>query len=142
MNPAPILQSDVVDRDVSAAEVSALVRTDADGAVVTFEGVVRDHDHGRTVTALEYEAHPTAAARLAACAESVVAEHPSVRIAVLHRVGSLRVGDVALVAAVASAHRQEAFAACGTLVDRVKAEVPIWKRQRFADGDDEWVGSL
>ncbi|RKR73326.1 molybdenum cofactor biosynthesis protein MoaE [Frondihabitans australicus] len=133
---------DVVDRMISATELARLLQTSADGAMVTFEGVVRDHDGGRAVTALDYEAHPEATERLRAVAASVASDFPAVRLAALHRVGALSIGDVALAVAVAASHRQEAFAACSALVDRIKAEVPIWKRQVFADGSDEWVGSL
>lgn len=136
-----VVVADVVDRSITAHELRDVVGSDADGALVVFEGVVRDHDGGRSVRTLDYEAHPDAAARIAEVAAAIADEHPGVRVAVLHRVGALRIGDVALVAAVASAHRGAAFAACGALVDRVKAEVPIWKHQRFADGTDEWVGS-
>ncbi|MGH3679910.1 MAG: molybdenum cofactor biosynthesis protein MoaE [Natronosporangium sp.] len=111
----------------------------AAGAVVSFAGVVRDHDHGRTVRWLEYEAHPSAEAVLKEVAAAVAAD-PAVRgIAVSHRVGVLQIGDVALAAAVATAHRAEAFAACARLVDAVKARLPVWKHQVFADGTDEWV---
>lgn len=109
------------------------------GATVVFCGVVREHDHGRDVISLEYLGHPTAAAVLADVAQKY-AELPDVlAIAVSHRVGSLVVGDVALVAALSTAHRAEAFALCGRLVDEVKHRLPIWKRQVFADGSDEWV---
>ena len=137
-----ILQADVVDRPISTDEVAGLVASATAGAVVTFAGVVRDHDGGRTVTSLQYEAHPTAAGEIAAVAASVADAYPDVRIAVVHRVGALRIGDVALAAAVASAHRAEAFAACALLVDTVKERVPIWKHQVFADGSDEWVAAL
>lgn len=137
-----VVVADVVDRSVTVAELEAVVATDADGAVVTFAGVVRDHDGGKGVRALGYEAHPTAGEVIARVAAAVAAEHPGVRVGVLHRVGDLVVGDVALAAVVASPHRAEAFAACSALVDRVKEEVPIWKHQRFADGSDEWVASL
>lgn len=123
-------------------ECSVAVSSDDAGAVVTFAGIVRDHDGGRSVSLLEYEAHPTAQTVLLAVAESVAADFPGVRIAIEHRVGSLRVGDLALACAVASAHRADAFAACSRLVDEVKLGVPIWKNQRFADGTSEWVGSL
>jgi molybdopterin synthase catalytic subunit len=136
-----VVVADVADRPIAADELRDRVGSDADGALVVFEGVVRDHDGGRSVRTLDYEAHPDAAARIVAVAAAVAEEHPAVRVAVLHRVGALGIGDVALVAAVASAHRGAAFAACAALVDRVKAEVPIWKHQRFADGSDEWVGS-
>jgi molybdopterin synthase catalytic subunit len=111
------------------------------GAVVTFQGVVRDHDHGRGVTRLEYEAHPSAARVLAEVAAEVAADPDVYAVAVSHRVGVLEVGDVALVAAVSSAHRAVAFAACARLVDEVKARLPVWKHQLFLDGTDEWVNS-
>jgi molybdopterin synthase catalytic subunit len=109
------------------------------GAVVSFQGVVRDHDHGREVTLLEYEGHPSAAAVLREVAAEVAAEPGVFAVAVSHRVGRLDIGDVALAAAVSSAHRAAAFAACARLVDEVKARLPVWKRQVFADGTDEWV---
>ncbi|GAA2578487.1 hypothetical protein GCM10010435_63580 [Winogradskya consettensis] len=109
------------------------------GAVVSFQGVVRDHDHGRGVTLLEYEGHPTAGAVLREVAAEI-AEDPDVyAVAVSHRVGTLQIGDVAIVAAVSTAHRAAAFAACARLVDEAKARLPIWKRQVFTDGTDEWV---
>ncbi len=116
------------------------VRGDAHGALVVFAGIVRDHDGGRAVTALEYTAHPDAEAVLRACAERIAAAHPEVAIAAEHRIGPLRIGEAALVCAVASAHRAVAFSACAALVDEIKAVVPIWKEQRFADGTSEWVG--
>ncbi len=109
------------------------------GAVVSFQGVVRDHDHGRTVTALEYEGHPTAVDVLREVAEEIAADPDVYAVAVSHRVGPLAVGDVALVAAVSTAHRAAAVAACARLVDEAKARLPIWKRQVFVDGTDEWV---
>ena len=111
------------------------------GAVVTFHGVVRDHDHGRGVTRLEYEAHPSAARVLAEVAAEIAADPDEHAVAVSHRVGILEVGDVALVAAVSSAHRAAAFAACARLVEEVKARLPVWKHQLFLDGTDEWVNS-
>jgi molybdopterin synthase catalytic subunit len=109
------------------------------GARAVFCGVVRAHDHGRDVTSLEYEAHPTAERVLTAIAEEFAAEPDVLALAVSHRSGELAVGDVALVAAVATAHRREAFEICARLVDEVKHRLPIWKRQVFADGSDEWV---
>ena len=109
------------------------------GAVVSFQGVVRDHDHGRTVTLLEYEGHPSAAAVLREVAEEIAADPDVYAVAISHRVGTLRIGDVALVAAVSTAHRAAAFAACARLIDEAKARLPIWKRQVFGDGTEEWV---
>jgi molybdopterin synthase catalytic subunit len=109
------------------------------GACSIFAGVVRDHDGGRSVLELEYVAHPTAPAILAEVAGEI-GELPGVRaVAVSHRVGRLRIGDLALVAAVSSPHRAEAFAAVEELVERVKARLPVWKLQIFADGEQEWV---
>lgn len=120
--------------------VDAAVRGPRHGAVVVFTGVVRDHDGGQAVSALEYSAHPEAARFLRECC-AAVAESTGLPVAAVHRVGNLRVGDPAIVTAVAAPHRAEAFAACAALVDRIKHEVPIWKRQMFADGLSEWVNA-
>jgi molybdopterin synthase catalytic subunit len=93
------------------------------------------------VTTLEYVAHPDAEAALAAVVDAVVTELPVRAVAAVHRVGVLSVGDVAVVVAAASAHRAEAFEAARRLIDDLKAAVPIWKRQVFDDGEQEWVGS-
>ena len=123
--------------DVAAHE-QAVARRSA-GAHVVFCGVVRDNDHGRTVVELEYEGHPTAADVLREVA-SEFAQSPGIdAIAVSHRVGSLAIGDVALVAAVSATHRGAAFDVCSHLVDEVKRRLPIWKRQVFDDGTDVWV---
>jgi molybdopterin synthase catalytic subunit len=107
--------------------------------VVTFAGVVRDHDHGRAVTAIEYVAHPDASRLVARVAADVAARSDVDALAVRHRVGPLAVGDCALGVAVAAAHRAEAFQAAALLVDEVKRLLPVWKRQEFPDGTDEWV---
>ena len=120
-------------------EHARLVGDRAAGAVVTFAGVVRDHDHGRSVRELEYVGHPTADAVLAAVVAEVVADSPVDAVAVSHRLGHLAVGDCALAVAVSAAHRQEAFEAAALLVDEVKRQLPVWKHQRFADGGSEWV---
>ncbi len=130
----------VTDAPVDVAAVTALVADDRAGAVVAFQGVVRDHDGGRAVASLDYTAHPTAAATLAEVAAAVAAEHPVHALAVVHRLGSLTIGDVALLAVVAASHRAEAFACVAALVDRVKQEVPVWKHQHLADGTSEWSG--
>lgn len=113
----------------------------AAGATVTFSGVVRNHDGGRQVVELEYHGHPTAATVVDQVAAEVAGRQGVVALAVSHRVGLLEVGDLALAAAVSAAHRREAFAACSDLVDEVKRRLPVWKRQVFKDGSDEWVGS-
>jgi molybdopterin synthase catalytic subunit len=123
--------------DVAAHELT--VAHPGAGAVVTFRGVVRDHDHGRPVKELEYEGHPAAADVLAEVAAEIGALPEVYAVAVSHRIGRLGIGDVALVAAVSTAHRAAAFVACARLVDEVKARLPIWKRQLFVDGTEEWV---
>lgn len=133
--------ADLRDADLDLAGLIALVAHESAGAVATFTGVVRDHDGGRQVTRLEYEAHPDAAAYIQASAERIVERHRGVRVAVVHRTGPLAIGDTAIIAAVASAHRREAFAAVADLVDDVKATVPIWKHQFYADGSDDWVNA-
>ncbi len=120
---------------------TAAVADPAAGAVVSFSGLVRNHDHGASVTDLEYYAHPTAPRLIAEVAAEVAARDGIIAVAVSHRIGLLAIGDCAIVAAVSSAHRQLAFAACADLVDEVKKRLPVWKRQVFADGSDEWVNS-
>lgn len=109
------------------------------GAVVSFTGVVRDHDHGRAVTALTYEAHPSAEEVLREVVAEISSDPDVYAVAVSHRFGPLAIGEVALAAAVSTAHRAAAFNACARLVDLVKQRIPIWKHQRFADGTEEWV---
>ncbi|MGH3647543.1 MAG: molybdenum cofactor biosynthesis protein MoaE [Micromonosporaceae bacterium] len=134
-----VVKAEVTSAPLELAEHERLVSLATAGAVVSFAGVVRDHDHGRSVTSLDYEAHPGAAEVLQQVAEEI-AKDPAVQaVAVSHRVGPLGIGDVALAAAVSCAHRGEAFDACRRLVDEAKARLPIWKHQRFADGTDEWV---
>jgi molybdopterin synthase catalytic subunit len=129
----------VVDGPLSVAEHEDAVADEAAGAVVSFAGVVRDHDGGRSVTELEYVGHPTAADVLAELAAEFAARGDVHAVAVSHRIGLLGIGDVALACAVSSSHRGAAFAACAELVDEVKKRLPIWKRQVFTDGQEEWV---
>ncbi len=124
---------------IHPGELDDFVLSPANGALVGFQGIVRDHDGGRGVSRLEYQAHPDAERFLRECC-SVIAERTGLPVAAVHRVGSLAVGDLALLAVVAAPHRAEAFAACAELVERIKTDVPIWKRQHFADGVPEWVG--
>lgn len=137
---AVVTRAAVVEQALNVEEHAQLVEDAAAGAVVTFSGVVRNHDDGRDVRELEYSGHPTAEKIIRQVAEQVAGRAEGVRaIAVSHRVGPLRIGDVALACAVAADHRQQAFAVCAELVDEVKRQLPIWKRQVFGDGTDEWV---
>ncbi|MEX5303688.1 molybdenum cofactor biosynthesis protein MoaE [Kocuria sabuli] len=130
----------VTDEALDHGQAVTAVQDERTGAVVSFSGVIRDHDGGRSVTSLDYTCHPGAGAAIEQVARSVADEFPGVRIWAAHRVGHLGIGDSALEAAVGAAHRKLAFAACDALVDRIKTEVPIWKEQLFADGSTEWVG--
>lgn len=139
---AAVLRAIVTEEQLDVDEHARLVSADVAGAVVTFAGVVRDHDGGRGVLALDYSGHPTAAEVIATVAADVAAAHPDVHaMAVSHRLGPLAIGDAALACAVSAGHRGEAFAACAVLVDEVKLRLPVWKRQEFADGTEEWVNS-
>lgn len=138
---ARIAIAELTDQPLDLAAHEAAVADPAAGAVVSFNGVVRNHDDGRMVLELEYHGHPTAPHLVREVAESVAARDGIIAIAVSHRVGMLHVGDIALAAAVSAAHRGEAFQACSDLVDEVKHRLPVWKRQVFPDGTDEWVGS-
>lgn len=149
---------------ISVDQAIAAVESDTAGAVVSFSGVVRNHDGGKPVERLSYSAHPTAHQVMADVVAALVAEHTPagapgtepaegpeaepgteqhqpVRIWAAHRIGMLEVGDPALVCAVSAAHRGQAFEVCSELVDRIKAQVPIWKEQYFTDGTVEWVGA-
>lgn len=135
-----VLRAELTSAPLDVAEHATLVGDDSAGAVVTFAGVVRDHDGGRTVRELEYSAHPSAADVIMAVATDVAKRADQVRgLAVSHRIGRLGIGDVALACAVSADHRREAFAVCAELVDELKHRLPIWKRQLFADGTTEWV---
>ncbi|GAB2840225.1 molybdenum cofactor biosynthesis protein MoaE [Actinoallomurus bryophytorum] len=128
------------DTPLSVDEVLAAVADSGAGGTAMFIGTVRDEDHRRAVTGLGYSAHPQATDQLRVVMEKIVADHDVRAIAAVHRVGDLEVGDLAVVVAVACPHRDQAFAACRRLIDELKAEVPIWKHQVFADGGSEWVG--
>lgn len=136
-----VVHTAVTTSPLDAQAADAAVCTDVMGASVVFRGIIRNHDEGRSgVQGLDYSAHPDAGTILANTVAKVAAAHPSVRIWAEHRIGSLQVGEDALVVACASAHRQAAFACCSDLVDAIKAEVPIWKQQFYAEGDHSWVG--
>jgi molybdopterin synthase catalytic subunit len=134
-----VRMTDVRSEPLSVDEIRAAAADPAAGAIALFIGTVRDHDHGRGVTALSYSAHPSAGTELSRVAEKIAASYPILSLAVTHRVGDLQVGDVAVVAAVGAQHRDVAFAACHALIDELKATVPIWKHQFFAGGESEWV---
>ncbi|MFC3687031.1 molybdenum cofactor biosynthesis protein MoaE [Aquipuribacter hungaricus] len=137
-----VVLAEVRGTPVSAAELAALVAGRDRGAVVTFDGVVRDHDSpGRgPVTLLDYEGHPSAGQVIADVVAGVAAGSRAAAVAVVHRTGPLEVGECALAVAVAASHRGDAFETAARLVDEVKERLPVWKHQHFGDGSDEWVG--
>lgn len=128
------------DTPLESFEVEQAVAHDGAGAVVSFIGRVRDHNDGMPVTRLEYEAYPSMATReMLRIVGDIEQRLPGTRLSVLHRIGTLEVGDAAVVCAASAAHRSEAFAACRLLIDEVKASVPIWKREHGPNGP-YWVG--
>jgi len=129
----------VVERPLTLEEVVAAVRAPGLGGVVTFEGDVRAETKGRKVVRLEYEAYVAMAERsLSRIAAEVEREHGAA-VAIVHRVGHLAPGEAAVVIACAASHRTPAFRACEAVIERLKREVPIWKREVFEDGT-VWVG--
>ena len=132
---------DLRESPLDPAEVLAAVEEPAAGGLNLFVGTVRDHDGGETVDHLDYSAHPTALDRMREVAEGVAAEFDVIALAAVHRTGHLRIGDIAVVVAASAAHRGQAYDASRALIDRLKATIPVWKHQVFADGREEWVNS-
>ena len=131
----------VVREPIDPRALELAVRTDACGGVVTFLGVVRERaDDGRSVTGLSYEAHEEmAVAEFVAIAGEVEARHAEVRLGILHRIGELRVGEIAVAVCAAAPHRADAFEACRYAIDQLKSRAPIWKKEQYTDGTGEWV---
>jgi molybdopterin synthase catalytic subunit len=134
------MKADVRDTPLSVDEALACVRRAGAGGLAVFVGVVRDESAGRAVTRLEYSAYASMAKReMERIADEIESEIEGVRVAAMHRTGSLEVGDAAVVCAASAPHRAEAFRACRELIDRIKARVPVWKREIGPDGA-AWVG--
>ncbi len=131
---------DVRSEPLSIDECHRAVAASDKGGVCLFVGVVRDHNDGMSITALQYEAYSSMARKqMQAIVAGIRSEIPNVELACLHRVGDLTVGDLAVVCAASAPHRDEAFRACRALIDRIKEQVPIWKREHGPDGP-YWVG--
>lgn len=132
--------TDLTEAPIVPERVMARVQAPSVGATVCFVGTVRDHARGKSVQRLEYEAYrPMADRQLERIAQACEADHPGVRMAITHRYGTLEVGEISIVIAAASAHRAAAFDACRQAIERIKVDVPIWKRELTTDGE-EWVG--
>lgn len=132
---------EITDARLDPDQVTASVRRDANGAVVTFLGTTRDASDGRRVLYLEYEAYqPMAQKTLEQIAQEVRERWDIQDMAIAHRVGKLETGEISLVVALASPHRKQAFEAAAYALDRIKEIVPIWKKEVF-EGGEEWIGS-
>lgn len=131
----------ITEEPISEQAVRSWVETPEAGAIVLFLGVVRNHAEGRPVKGLEYEAYsPMVEKTVATLFAQARARWPLHRMAIVHRVGRLEVGETSVVVAVSASHRREAFEACSFLMERLKADAPIWKRELWADGGQHWVG--
>ena len=131
----------IQDTPLSVDDVLKCLDDEASGGLVVFVGRVRDHDQGKGVTGLSYSAHPSALDRLQDVCTRIAEEYDVSGVAAVHRVGDLAIGDLAVVVATTAGHRGSSFEASRALIDTLKAEVPIWKHQVFADGTEEWVGA-
>jgi molybdopterin synthase catalytic subunit len=139
--PPAVRLVDLRETPLDIAEVVDALGDEEAGGLTVFVGRVRNHDHGLDVEGLEYSAHPTALGALRRVCAEVAEQYDVHGVAAVHRVGRLAIGDIAVIVATTAAHRGEAFAASRALIDTLKAEVPIWKHQRFGDGTQEWVGT-
>jgi molybdopterin synthase catalytic subunit len=120
--------------------VLPLVASDQHGAALLFLGIVRDHNEGRAVSGVHYEAyHDMAERTLREIAAEAVARLQSARIAVVHRIGELAVGEVSVAIAVSTPHRAEAFEACRYVIEELKQRLTVWKQERYAAGDARWL---
>jgi molybdopterin synthase catalytic subunit len=129
----------LTDQPLEADEVARRVADPSCGAVVVFEGTVRDSHRGRAVERITYSAYRAMAqSRLREIASRLEQRYPGSRVAIVHRLGELRVGEPSVVIAVASPHREAAYAANREALERLKTEVPIWKREHYADGEERW----
>lgn len=126
---------------IDPAALEAQVAAPGHGALLTFSGVARNHNRGREVLGLDYEAYaPMALAEMAAIEREVEARWPGTAVVMVHRTGLVGIGQPSVVIAVGAAHREEAYAASRYLIDELKARVPVWKRERYADGS-EWIAN-
>lgn len=132
---------EIVDQPIDAEAVTARVASDAAGAVCTFIGTTRDHNDGRRVLRLEYEAYPEMAiAEMGRIGDTARQRWPIEKIAITHRIGVVPIGEASVVIAVSSGHRKAAFEACHFAIDRLKEVVPIWKKEHY-EGGEIWIGA-
>lgn len=127
------------DTPIDADALKRLVNTQEAGAYVAFEGWVRNHNEGQAVTGLEYEAYEALAVKEGNKILSEAQKFSILKAHCVHRTGALKIGDMAVMVVVSSAHRKEAFAACEFIIDEIKKRLPIWKRETYVDGSTSWV---
>ena len=131
---------DLTENPISVSTFAEQLRNETCGALVSFDGWVRNHNEGQQVLRLEYESYPALAIKEG---EKILAEalqrFPIARVVCVHRTGSLDIGDIAVWVGVSAPHRGEAFDACRYVIDEVKLRVPIWKKEHYLDGDSGWV---
>lgn len=139
--PPAIRLVDIRETPLDVDEVVAALDDPASGGLTIFVGRVRDHDHGKGVTGLVYDAHPSALERLRKVCGRIAGEYDVRALAAVHRTGPLAIGDIAVIVATVAGHRGDTFTATRALIDTLKDEVPIWKHQTFVDGTEEWVGA-
>ena len=131
----PTLRIEILDHELPIAEIIAQIKSGPDGAICTFDGIVRDNTRGRKTLYLDYEAYrEMALAQMQTLAAEALKKFPVRDISMLHRLGRIEVGETSVLIVVASAHRGAAFDACRWLIDTLKKQVPIWKKETFADG--------
>lgn len=140
MSGGRVVRVEISPEPFNEAEIVAATTDDKAGAVITFNGVVRNHDQGRDVESIEYSSHEIAQEILREIAEEIASREGVHAVSAVHRVGHVRVGQTAMVVVVAASHRSMAFSATSDFVDEIKARVPVWKKQNFPDGNHEWTG--
>lgn len=137
---SPVLLCRVTEDAISLDEVRNAVEHPSAGGICVFHGVVRDHAEGKPVARLDYEAHESLAEKeMRRVLDAVAARYPGTRLAAVHRIGTLGIGDVAVCVAASAPHRKEAFAACRDAIDQIKESVPLWKKEWGPDGRAHWV---
>ncbi len=136
------MQLEITDAVLDARALEQRVSHPSCGAILTFVGLVRDNHAGRQVTGLDYQAYPTMCQRIATRIGGEISERwPGARVALAHRVGSLAIGEASIVIATAAPHRVEAYEASRYCIDRIKAILPVWKREHYVDGEPQWVSN-
>lgn len=140
MNVGRVVRVEISPEPFDEAEVVAATSDDKAGAIITFNGVVRNHDQGRDVESIEYSSHDLAPKILREIAQEIASREGIHAVSAVHRTGHVRVGQTAMVVVVAASHRSMAFIATSDFVDEIKARVPVWKKQNFPDGNHEWTG--